>query len=159
MIKNIKIEKKMDLKNNCYLLIGKNENWDISLKKNIWGFTAKNKKQWEQMKSNDLLAFYITKPTQLIIGFGVVKDKFFDNKLTWPTEKFMEEVMWPYKISFKIIYACDNTQEGISLPVKMNLQSSRRKIEYKLFNSLIENADKKWSTSIFQSINTIIDEN
>ena len=148
----------MNLKNNCYLLIGKDENWEIAIKKKLWGMTVRNKKQWEQMNKNDLLAFYVTKPTQLVIGFGVVNDKFFDKKLIWPTEKFLGELIWPYKISLKILYVCDNLQDGISLPKKLNLQTSKRKIDYELFNFLVEKADKKWNTSISKLTNTIMDE-
>lgn len=145
----------MNSKSDYYLLIGKEDNWEISLKKKLWGFTPRHKKQWERIKSNDLLAFYVTKPTQLVIGFGIVNDKFFDKKLTWTTEKYLGEVIWPYKIFLDIIYMCNNFQDGISLPTKMNLQTSTKKIDNELFITLIENADKKWGTNIFKLINLI----
>jgi len=52
----------------------------------------------------------------------------------------------------------ENWQDVISLPTKINLQTSKRKIDYELFNFL-EAADKKWNTSISKLVNTVMEEN
>jgi len=70
-----------------YLLVGDEENWEISIKEKIWGFTDNSKGMWNTTKKGEFLAFYVTSPVKKIIGFGKVSEKFIDDKLLWNDEK------------------------------------------------------------------------
>lgn len=131
-----------------YLLIGKKENWKVSLEQKLWGFTQKNIKQWQRMEKNDLLAFYVTLPIRSVVGFGIVEKRFHDAKLTWPQEIWLEESIWPYKISFKVLCQCNDWEDGIEIPKTIILQTSSKRIDQDLFMQMVENADKKWDTCV-----------
>ena len=64
-----------DIMNKYYILVGDEENWKISIKNKIWGFSERNKGSWNKTKPGEYLAFYVTSPIKKIIGFGIVKGK------------------------------------------------------------------------------------
>ena len=142
----------MNLKNRTYILVGEKQNWKVALEKKIWGFQKKSKGLWNTTKENDLIAFYVTKPLKKIIGFGIVKNKFVDQKLVWNDEKFLNRAIWIYKVSFDIFYVCDKWKNGIFLPKKMFLQTSRRVIDKNFFIELVKLADSKWEMNIYKKI-------
>lgn len=84
------------------------------------------------------MVFYVTLPIKLIAGFGIVEKRFHDTKLTWPQETWLEESIWPYRISFKVLHRCKNWKDGIEIPQKMILQSSSKCIDRDLFMQMIE---------------------
>lgn len=61
---------------NYFVLVGDEKTWHVSFEKKIWGFSEKMRGFWNTTQHGDLLAFYVTKPTKKIIGFGKVKEKF-----------------------------------------------------------------------------------
>jgi len=133
---------------NYLLLIGRKENWEVSFKKKLWGSTKKTKRLWEKIKKGDFLAFYVTSPIKLVIGFGIVEDKIKDEKLIFPLEKSLGESMWPYKITFSVINTCRNWDNGIKLPNNMILQTSQKLIDKEMYFKMVRQADKKWNTHI-----------
>jgi len=134
----------LESEKNYYLCIGKSENWEFSFNEKLWGITSRNKKLWEKIEKNDELAFYVTRPIKLVIGFGIVNGKYTDSKFIWPVEKRQKESLWPHKISFDIISSCNNWVKGIKLPKTLNLQTSTKKIDKELFIELKESAEKNW---------------
>jgi len=138
---------------NYFLLIGKEENWKISISEHLWGMPSQYKKFWESAAIGDLLAFYVTKPTKKIIGFGKIKNKLHNDQLTWNVEKYLGECIWPYKISFDIIQIADMWNDGINLPEKMQLQMSQKKITRDLYLTLVQSAEKKWNVDIIKKLN------
>lgn len=151
---NQAIDDFLDEKNRCYLLIGEEENWITSLKENVWGFQKHSQGLWNTTQPNDLIAFYVTKPLQKIIGFGIVKEKFVDDRILWKDEKLYARSLWSNKISFEIIFVCRKLNNGIQLPERLFLQTSRKIVSNKFFTDLIINADLKWSSKVFENIKT-----
>jgi len=135
-----------------YILIGEEQNWKISIQKRIWGFKENSKGSWRTTQINDLVVFYVTKPIQKIIGFGIVKNKYSDDKITWDDENFHKRSLWKFKISFDIFHVCKDWQKGISLPKGIFLQVSRKVIEEDLFFDLVKKADSKWHTKILKKL-------
>jgi len=140
---------------NYYLLIGKEENWKTSLSKQIWGFTKRGTNSWAKLEVNDLLMFYVTRPTKKVIGFGKINTKFQTNEFVWDLEKYHQEVIWPNKISFEVIFLCENWDEGIPLPSDMILQTASKKISLDLFYDLAKKAESKWDVEIVEHLKTI----
>ena len=60
--------------------------------------------------------------------------------------------MWPYKISFDIIYTCKKWDDGIDLPKKMMLFSSQKLITKELYLTLIKMAETKWKNNFMEKI-------
>lgn len=89
-----------ELSTRTYLLIGSKENWEVSLDRQLWGFTEQSKGSWNTTKTGDLLAFYVTTPVKKIIGFGKVIDKMISDDIIWNDEKRFKRSLWKYKISF-----------------------------------------------------------
>jgi len=131
-----------------YLLIGDQQNWKISLDKKIWGFSSRAKGSWNTTKKGDLLAFYITRPIQKIIGFGIVTDKFVGDTIIWSDEKLLRKPFWKYRIKFQIIHFIDDWDDGIILPKDLLLGVSRRVIGREFFINLVKVADAKWKTKL-----------
>ena len=142
------------MENRCYILIGEELNWTVAFENQVWGFKENSKGSWNTTKPGDLLAFYVTRPIQKIIGFGVVKGKFIDNKILWNDEKCYKRSLWNYKISFDPFYNCKNWDRGITLPHGYLLQVSRKVIPKDFFFELVTKADFKWHTKIFQKMNS-----
>jgi len=128
----------------CYLLIGREQNWKISLEKKVWGFTEWSKGLWNNTKEDELLAFYVTKPNSAIIGFGKVKTKFVNDDILWVQEKEANQSLWRYKISFEIFYICDDWEHGIPITTKQFLQSTRSVIKKEDFLYYVKKAKTKW---------------
>lgn len=138
----------MSIKPNHYILVGNRKTWNASFKKLIWGFSDKTKGFWNTTKSGDLVAYYVTKPTKKIIGFGILKRKFIDNTIFWPEEKLLEEIIWKYRIKYSITHIEKNWKNGIDVPKKIILNQGRKKISKEDFLDLIKSAEKKWETKI-----------
>jgi len=142
----------MTNKNRCYILIGDEQNWKIAIQKKIWGFQERSKGLWNTTQIDDFLAFYVTKPFKSIIGFGMVKTKFINDKIIWNDERFHKRALWLYKISFDVLHVCNNWDDGISLPKNTFLQVSRKVIAEKFFLKLVKESDEKWNTNIISKI-------
>ena len=100
---------------NHFILVGDRKTWNVSLKKRIWGFSEKTKGFWNTSQSEDLIAFYVTKPSKKIIGFGKFKKKFIDETIFWPEEKLTEQVIWKYRIKFSISHIENDWKNGIDV--------------------------------------------
>ncbi len=133
---------------NYFILVGDRKTWNASLKKQIWGFSEKTKGFWNTANSEDIVAFYVTKPTKKIIGFGKLKKKFIDNTIFWPEEKLSEEIIWKYRIKYSIIHKQDDWSDGIDVPQNIILNQGRKKIEKKDFLLLMKMAENKWNMKI-----------
>lgn len=58
--------------------------------------------QWGRLSKGDYVLFYATKPVSGIIGYGVVKTKFKQDKPLWPKEVNEGRVIWPYRFEFDV---------------------------------------------------------
>ena len=95
-----------------WLVVGSPKNWETAFKYgNIWGLkdSARQKLQWEQIAEGDILIFYATAPVSGVIGYGVVKTKFKQDRPLWPKEVKENRVIWPLRFEFDVEYLIPQT--------------------------------------------------
>ena len=126
-----------------YILVGDKRTWKTAFKKNVWGFTTKTQKLWEDVEKGDNVCFYVTKPTKKIIGFGTIEEKFESSEIFWPNEILFKKILWPYRLEFKITYLINEWKNGIDPPRKVILNQGRKKINEDIFLELIKQSEKK----------------
>lgn len=92
---------------NWWLAVGPPEYWQIAFAfGKIWGLRAVDVliARWEKLLEGDRILFYATKPVTGVIGYGVVRSKFKQDKPLWPREVQEGKVIWPYRFEFDVEY-------------------------------------------------------
>lgn len=126
-----------------FILVGDENTWKTALKHHQWGFSERNVGLWNTTNENDLILFYVTKPTQKIIGFGVVRTKFISDEILWPDEKFFKRPVWKYRIKFQVKYLIKNWENGLSVPTNIMLNIGRKVIEKDVYDKFLKEAEVK----------------
>jgi predicted RNA-binding protein len=86
-----------------WLVVGSKKNWDIAFQhRYIWGLKKTQQLLWDSIHENDKLLFYANRPVGGIIGHGIVRTKFFQDKPLWPDEIKDKEVIWPLRFEFDV---------------------------------------------------------
>jgi predicted RNA-binding protein len=87
-----------------WLVVGSKQNWETAFQqKNIWGLRTTQRYLWESIEEiKDKLLFYCTSPIGGVIGHGIVKIKFLQNKPLWPEEIQKNTVIWPLRFEFDV---------------------------------------------------------
>lgn len=91
-----------------WLAIGTPEYWRISFEQgSIWGLkaTLRHNALWKSLSEGDYILFYATQPIGGIIGYGVVRRKFRQDKPLWPQEIEEDRVIWPNRFEFDVKYS------------------------------------------------------
>lgn len=90
---------------NYWLVVGIPDNWKEAFKRgNIWGLKPRQRKRWERLAEGDIILFYATKSVAGVIGYGLVRTKFIQDKPLWPDEMEKGEVLWPLRLEFDVEY-------------------------------------------------------
>lgn len=76
-----------------YVLVADEKTWNIALKQNIFGFSERSKGLWNTSNMGDYLAFYVTHPIKKVVGFGIIIEKFIDDKFIFPDEKTFKRAL------------------------------------------------------------------
>lgn len=84
-----------------WLAIGPADNWEIGIKKKIWGVRPRHSKAWGQVQDGDTIFFYAMAPVKGLVGYGKVAKTKVDEKPFWPQEISEEQSYWPFRISFE----------------------------------------------------------
>jgi len=88
-----------------WIASGSPEHWKVAFEMGrIWGIIDKKFAQWERLSTGDYILFYATKPVSGIIGYGIVRTKFKQDKPLWPREIKEGRVIWPYRFEFDVEY-------------------------------------------------------
>jgi len=88
-----------------WIASGPPEYWKIAFEVGrIWGVTEKMITRWKRLSAGDYVLFYATKPISGVIGYGVVRTKFRQDKPLWPQEIREGRVLWPYRFEFDVEY-------------------------------------------------------
>jgi len=86
-----------------WLVVGSPKNWDTAFEHgNIWGLKQTQRLLWENLNEKDTVLFYATQPVKGIIGYGLVKTKFKQDKPLWPDEIKEHKVIWPLRFEFDV---------------------------------------------------------
>ncbi len=83
---------------NYWLAIGPVGNWEIGLKKKIWGLGPRYDKAWNLIEPGDMVFFYAMAPVKGLVGCGTVSKKKFDEKPLWPQEVSEKATLWPFRV-------------------------------------------------------------
>ncbi|MCC6018877.1 MAG: EVE domain-containing protein [Candidatus Verstraetearchaeota archaeon] len=88
-----------------WIASGPPEYWKVAFEiGKIWGVTNGKFTQWKKLSSGDYILFYANKPVSGVIGYGVVRTKFRQDKPLWPREIEERRVIWPYRFEFDVEY-------------------------------------------------------
>jgi len=92
---------------NWWLAAGSPKNWEIAFAfGRIWGVRSAKMliSRWKNLSGGDKILFYATKPVSGVIGYGIVRTKFKQDKPLWPREVEEGKVIWPYRFEFDVEY-------------------------------------------------------
>jgi predicted RNA-binding protein len=88
---------------NYWLVVGATQNWVTAFEHgNIWGLRKTQQHLWDSISENDKVLFYATQPVGGIIGHGIIRTKFRQDKPLWPEEVRRHEVIWPLRFEFDV---------------------------------------------------------
>jgi predicted RNA-binding protein len=88
---------------NYWLVVGTKQNWETAFEHgNIWGLKERQRHLWQSLNESDKVLFHVTQPVGGVIGYGVVRTKFKQNKPLWPEEIRRNEVIWPLRFEFDV---------------------------------------------------------
>jgi len=92
---------------NWWIATGPPKYWEIAFAfGKIWGVRAAKilVTRWKKLSEGDKILFYATKPVSGVIGYGIVRTKFKQDKPLWPREVKEGKVIWPYRFEFDVEY-------------------------------------------------------
>ena len=90
---------------NFWIVPGSEKNWKQSLiSKGIWGIedTIYKKVYWLAIQLNDIILFYITGKVKGIVGYGTVRNKFYQDVPLWDSEIKRNCIKWSLRFEFDI---------------------------------------------------------
>jgi hypothetical protein len=136
---------------NYWLAVGSPENWKTAFEyKNTWGLKQTQRHLWAELSENDLLFFYATQPVIGVIGYGIVKTKFTQDKPLWPQEIREGRVIWPLRLELDIEKCLPDTEWTASRISSEDLKRRTRSG----FQRLNEDMGK-WLISQIQSLHLV----
>lgn len=80
-------------------------NWKQALtSKGIWGLEDKSldKSYWLAVAPYDVILFYVTGIVKGVVGYGVIRSKFYQDVPLWPAEIEEGRVKWPLRFEFDV---------------------------------------------------------
>ena len=88
---------------NFWIVPGSEENWRQALiSKGIWGLkdSMHDKVYWLALAPNDLILFYVSGKVKGVIGYGIIRSKFYQDVPLWKAEILEGRVKWPLRFEF-----------------------------------------------------------
>jgi hypothetical protein len=90
---------------NYWIVPGTEENWrQAFISKGIWGLedTTLDKVYWLAIVPNDVILFYVSGKVKGIVGYGIVRSKFYQDVPLWNAELQSNRVRWPLRFEFDV---------------------------------------------------------
>jgi hypothetical protein len=107
---------------NFWIIPGSQKNWRQALiSKGIWGLKERtyDKVYWLAIAPNDVILFYVSGKVQGIVGYGIVRSKFYQDVPLWDAEIRAGRVKWPLRFEFDVEFLLPENRwidEKISIP-------------------------------------------
>jgi hypothetical protein len=107
---------------NFWIVPGSEENWRQALiSKGIWGLeeATLDKVFWLAIASNDVILFYVSGKVKGVVGYGIIRSKFYQDVPLWKAEIQEGRVKWPLRFEFDVEFLLPENKwkdEKISLP-------------------------------------------
>jgi hypothetical protein len=92
---------------NFWIIPGSEENWKQALiSKGIWGLeeTKLDKIYWLAITPHDLILFYVSGKVKGVVGYGIVRGKFYQDVPLWKAEIKENCAKWPLRFEFDVEY-------------------------------------------------------
>jgi hypothetical protein len=92
---------------NFWIVPGSEENWrQAFLSKGIWGLedTKLDKIYWLAIAPNDFILFYVSGKVKGVVGYGIIRSKFYQDTPLWKAEIQQNIAKWPLRFEFDIEY-------------------------------------------------------
>jgi hypothetical protein len=128
-----------------WLAVGPSEYWQIAFEQgSIWGLraTPRHDALWGMLSEGDKVLFYATLPISGVIGYGIVRRKFKQDKPLWPLEIEEGKVIWPNRFEFDVEYLLPQdkwkTHKVVSNSLKIISRSGFQIIKEQLANETIK---------------------
>ena len=107
---------------NFWIVPGSEKNWRQALtSKGIWGLEERtfDKIYWLAIAPKDVILFYVTGRVKGVVGYGIIRSKFYQDVPLWPAEISEGRVKWPLRFEFDIEFLLPEnrwTDEKIPIP-------------------------------------------
>lgn len=107
---------------NFWIVPGTEKNWRQALiSKGIWGIeeTKHKKVYWLAIEPNDVILFYVSGKVKGIVGYGIVRNKFYQDSPLWEAEVKEGCVKWPLRFEFDVEFILPENrweEDMVSLP-------------------------------------------
>lgn len=98
---------------NYWVVPGSEGNWRQALASNgIWGLAEDklDRIYWLAVAPNDVILFYVSGKVKGIVGYGIVRTKFYQDKPLWEAELKEGKVKWPLRFEFDVEYLLPENQ-------------------------------------------------
>ena len=105
-----------------WIVPGTEKNWKQALtSKGIWGLEKRtlDRVYWLALAPNDLALFYVTGKVKGIVGYGIVRTKFYQDVPLWDAEIREGRVRWPLRFEFDVDFLLPENEwldKKISVP-------------------------------------------
>jgi len=107
---------------NFWIVPGSEENWKQAfISKGIWGLqeTKLDKIYWLAIEPNDVILFYVSSGVKGVVGYGIIRSKFYQDVPLWKAEIQEGRVKWPLRFEFDVEFLLPEEKwkdEKISVP-------------------------------------------
>lgn len=137
-----------------WLAVGSPDNWKVAFEQgSIWGLRATPRQEaiWKSLSEGDYLLFYATRPVKGVIGYGIVRTKFKQDRPLWPQEVKEGRVIWPYRFEFDVEYCLpqDKWVTNRVVSEKLNPISGFQQIAQEVANEIVQILNPK-ATSVLK---------
>lgn len=140
---------------NFWIVPGSKENWRQAFRsKGIWGLkeTSYHKAYWLAIAPNDIILFHISGRLKQIVGYGTLRNKFYQDAPLWETELAEGRVKWPLRFEFDIDFLLDENRwkdEGQKAPKETQFNQPLIWIESKVAETIIRGLNPNVSPELF----------
>lgn len=107
---------------NFWIVPGIEANWRRAFASaGTWGLKAdkRGRLYWAALAPNDVVLFYVSGRIKRVVGYGFIRNKFYQDTPFWPEEIETGKVKWPFKFEFDIEFLLDWDKwkdDGVPIP-------------------------------------------
>lgn len=143
---------------NSWIVPGSEKNWKQAfLARGIWGLQEKElyKVYWLAIAPNDLIMFYVTGKVKGIVGYGIVRSKFYQDIPLWDAEIREGRVKWPLRFEFDVEFLLSENEwkdENVPVPGRGQFRQPLIFKEWEETQTIIQALNPNVSTELSQEI-------
>jgi len=106
---------------NFWIVPGIEANWRRAFAmQGTWGLKAdkRGRLYWAALTPNDVILFYVSGKIKRVVGYGIIRNKFYQDTPLWPEEIEAGRAKWPFRFEFDVEFLLDDNRwkdEGIPI--------------------------------------------